>query len=83
MGRRNKNTPVPSAGLTPDELKNIRLSLGLSSVGWAELIQVDARTARGWEANPRRGILPGSVVVLAELLRDHPEVRVWLGTPIV
>ncbi len=59
--------------MTPSELKSIRLALGLSAEGFAHLVRVQGgRTVRRWEAGERD--IPGPVIVLAQLLQNHPEV---------
>jgi len=64
--------------MTPDELKSIRRSLGLTADAFAALVRVaNGRTVRKWEAGDRD--IPGPVTVLAEGIRDHSAVRKWLG----
>lgn len=68
--------------MTPAELKSIRQSLGLSAEAFAKLVRAKSgRTVRYWESGERD--IPGSVTVIAELLRDSQDVRDRLGVTVV
>lgn len=60
--------------MTPDQLKAIRKSLGLSAEGFARLVQVESgRTVRRWESGERD--IPGPVVVLTDAIMSSEAVR--------
>lgn len=59
--------------MNPDELREIRGKLGLSTAGLAELLKVsDGRTVRRWEAGDRE--IPGPAIVLLRLLAKKPNL---------
>ena len=58
--------------MTGEEIKQARLSLGLTLDEFAQLIRVSSgRTVRKWENNERE--IPGPVSVLTELFLHCPE----------
>jgi DNA-binding transcriptional regulator YiaG len=59
-----------------DIFKKVRIGLGLSHSGFADLVEVDPRVVRRWE-NVERDI-PGPVWLVIELLCELPEVRDYL-----
>lgn len=64
--------------MTPDDLKSARNALGLSTEGFARLVDVESgRTVRRWEAGDRS--IPGPVSVLVGLLLNSAETRDMLG----
>lgn len=64
--------------MTPDELRSIRHSLGLSAEAFAQLVKVESgRTVRRWESADRD--IPGPVVVLATALSESQSVRNYFG----
>ena len=68
--------------MTPDEFKAARKALGLSTEGFARLVQVQSgRTVRRWELGERD--VPGPVVVLTIALLESPAVREHFGLSLV
>lgn len=64
--------------MTPEELRSIRHSLGLSAEAFARLVNVQgSRTVRKWEAAERD--IPGPVTVLAKALSESQSVRNYFG----
>ncbi|MDP3937731.1 MAG: hypothetical protein Q8R92_06305 [Deltaproteobacteria bacterium] len=60
--------------MTPTDLRAARHRLGLSTAGFAHLVNVaDGRTVRRWEAGDRD--IPGPVIVLVEALLANAAVR--------
>lgn len=67
--------------MTPEELKSIRQSLGLSAEAFAKMVRVESgRTVRRWEGADRD--IPGPVIVIAEALRDSRSVRRYFGVSV-
>jgi DNA-binding transcriptional regulator YiaG len=72
---------MPVADLTGAQLKEARLSLGLSAAGLARLLRMSgahaARTVRRWESGELD--IPGYVVVILDLALNVPAARHRLG----
>ncbi len=57
-------------------LREMRAELRLSQSEFAELLQVSTRTFQGWEGGKH---IPRSSLLLAQIIREFPEVRGWLA----
>lgn len=64
--------------MSPEDLKSLRHSLGLSINQFAELVGVEGRTCRRWEDGERP--IPKMLEILIELF-DLPEVMEYLNLP--
>jgi DNA-binding transcriptional regulator YiaG len=67
--------------LTPDELRQGRLALGLTVVQFADIFDVNERTLRSWEKGEARGPIPKPIALLVRLALRHAHVRRELGIP--
>jgi DNA-binding transcriptional regulator YiaG len=68
--------------MTPAEFRSIRQLLGLTAGNVANIIDVNERTVRGWEAGARDGkpaSVPFAIGLLMRLLKRHAAVRHDLG----
>lgn len=64
--------------MTRAELRDLRLRLGLTADGLAELVGVSGgRTVRRWEAGQRS--IPGPVAVLLTAISADPAVQAYFG----
>ncbi len=57
--------------LTGEEIRAVRIHLGLTQKEFADLVNVSVKTVERWEAGDRPVV--GPVVALAKILGDHPQ----------
>ncbi len=59
--------------MTPTELKELLRRLGISQVGFGQLLGVHGRAAQRWCSDDTEQI-PGPVAMIAGLLNERPEL---------